>query len=90
MSAAHLAAHHRRMLETESAISPEVIARASNFIGYANANRTATPLVDTAISGNPAIYPDPETRQRLHSTRILPPKLERRRSRTWTKIKTGL
>ena len=71
-------------------LRPEVIARASNFIGYANANRTATPLVDTAISGNPAIYPDPETRQRLHSTRILPPKLERRRSRTWTKIKTGL
>jgi putrescine transport system substrate-binding protein len=71
-------------------LRPDVIARASNFIGYANANRDATPLVDPAITSDPAIYPDTETLQRLKATRALPPKLERRRSRTWTKIKTGL
>ncbi len=71
-------------------LRPEVIARASNYTGYANANRTATALVDPRITGDPAIYPDKETMKRLHPTQILEPKLERRRSRTWTKIKTGL
>ncbi|MCB1700901.1 MAG: extracellular solute-binding protein [Pseudomonadales bacterium] len=71
-------------------LRPENAARASNFIGYANGNRSATPLVDPAITSDPAIYPDAETMQRLESTVVHPPKLERRRSRTWTKIKTGL
>ena len=71
-------------------LRPENIARASNYIGYANANRSATALVDPGMTSDPAIYPDRETLQRLHASKILPPKLERRRSRTWTKIKTGL
>jgi len=71
-------------------LRPDVIARASNYIGYANANRDALPLVDTALSSDPAIYPDHETMKRLEPSVVLPPKLERRRSRTWTKIKTGI
>ena len=71
-------------------LRPDVVARASNYIGYANANRDALPLVDEALSSDPAIYPDPETMNRLEPSVVLPPKLERRRSRTWTKIKTGL
>lgn len=71
-------------------LRPEVVARASNFTGYANANRNATKLVDPAITSDVAIYPDRETMARLHASKILTPKLERRRSRTWTKIKTGL
>ncbi len=71
-------------------LRPEVIARASNYIGYANANRDATSLLDPEISSDPAIYPDAETMLRLEASKVLPPKLERRRSRTWTKIKTGL
>ncbi|MEE4144194.1 MAG: polyamine ABC transporter substrate-binding protein [Halieaceae bacterium] len=71
-------------------LRPEVVARASNYIGYANANRDALPLVDEVLSSDPAIYPDQETMKRLEPSVVLPPKLERRRSRTWTKIKTGL
>ncbi|MCZ6832075.1 MAG: polyamine ABC transporter substrate-binding protein [Gammaproteobacteria bacterium] len=71
-------------------LRPEVIASASNFTGYANANRTATALVDPAITSDVAIYPDQTTMSRLHAAPVLPPKLERRRSRTWIKIKTGL
>ena len=71
-------------------LRPDVIARASNFTGYANANRDATSLVDPEITSDPAIYPDDETMLRLEAATVLPPKLERRRSRTWTKIKTGL
>ncbi|MEH6593077.1 MAG: extracellular solute-binding protein [Halioglobus sp.] len=71
-------------------LRPDVIARASNFTGYANANRAATHLVDPKIANDPAIYPDAETRSRLVPVRILDPKQERRRSRSWTKIKSGL
>ena len=71
-------------------LRPDVIARASNYTGYANANQSATRLVDPSISSDPAIYPDPETRSRLHATTFLDPKQERRRSRSWTKIKSGL
>ena len=71
-------------------LRPEVIASATNFTGYANANSAATVLVDPKITADVAIYPDRETMKRLHSVAVLEPKLERRRSRTWTKIKTGL
>lgn len=71
-------------------LRPEVVARASNYTGYANANKTATQYVDPEISGDNAIYPDEKTLERLEASAVLPPKLERRRSRTWTKIKTGL
>ena len=71
-------------------LRPEVIAASTDYIGYANANKSATPLVDPKIAGNIAIYPDANTLERLQTTEVLAPKEERKRSRTWTKIKTGL
>ena len=71
-------------------LRPEVIAATTNYIGYANVNKSATPLVDSHLTEDVAVYPDEETLQRLHTTEILAPKEERKRSRTWTKIKTGL
>ena len=46
-------------------MSPAVIAEDSNFIGYANANRAATPLLSPSIATDPAIFPPPAERQRL-------------------------
>ncbi len=71
-------------------LRPDVIARATDFTGYANANHSATALVKPSIAADPAIYPDEATRRRLHALKILAPKLERRRSRTWTRVKSGL
>ena len=71
-------------------LRPEVIAASTDYIGYANANKSATPLVEPSLTLNVAIYPDAETLRRLQTTEILAPKEERKRSRTWTKIKTGL
>ena len=69
---------------------PEVIAPVSDFTGYANANRSATSLVHPDIRGNPAIYPDADVRRRLELNLVYSPKKERLRSRTWTRIKSGL
>ncbi|MDG0969921.1 MAG: extracellular solute-binding protein [Porticoccaceae bacterium] len=71
-------------------LRPEVIAASTDYIGYANANKSATPLIEPSLRLNVAVYPDAETLRRLQTTEVLAPKEERKRSRTWTKIKTGL
>ena len=71
-------------------LRPEVIAPVSDFTGYANANRAATALVDPDITGDPAIYPDADVLRRLELSLVYSPKTERNRSRTWTRIKSGL
>lgn len=70
-------------------LRPEVIAAATNFIGYANANKAATPLVDPSISGDPAVYPDAATKERLFTLAPPTPEQEEALTRTWTEIKTG-
>ena len=71
-------------------LQPDVMAEFTNFTGYANALPAATPLVDPAYAEDPAVYPDQQTLERLHSTPIYGPKLERRRTRAWTRAKSGL
>jgi putrescine transport system substrate-binding protein len=71
-------------------LRPEVIAPISDYTGYANANRDATALVDPAITSDPAIYPDAQVQSRLQTTKVYEPKIERLRSRVWSRVKTGL
>lgn len=71
-------------------LRPEVAAAITNYIGYANPNKAANSLISTEYYSDVAIYPDEDTFQSLEITRILEPKLERNRSRTWTRIKSGL
>lgn len=71
-------------------LRPEVIARVTNFIHYANANIAAAPFVDPEILSDPAAYPDDEARDRLHHRLALAPKQERQRMRMWSRVKTGL
>lgn len=67
-------------------LRPDVIASSSDYIGYANANKSATPLVDPSLTENIAIYPDSKTLSRLQTTEVLAPKEERKRSRTLSLI----
>lgn len=68
---------------------PEVIADASNFVFYANANVASKEFVDAAITGDPNIYPPAEIMERLYAEVPLGNKAQRLRTRTWTRIKTG-
>jgi putrescine transport system substrate-binding protein len=70
-------------------LRPEVVAPISNAIAYANPNLAATKLVDTALSGDPNIYPPAEVRARLFFDKPVTPQYERLRTRAWTRIKTG-
>ncbi len=68
---------------------PEVIAEISHYTGYANANRASLPFLLPEVANDPAAYPPPEDMARLHVGFVFDPKLERRRMRAWSRIKTG-
>ena len=68
---------------------PEVIAKASNYVFYANGNKASHEFVDKEVLEDPAIYPDEATVNNLFSTTTRTPKAMRARTREWTKVKTG-
>lgn len=51
-------------------LRPEIIANASNYVYYANANQAAFDqgLIDEEVTGDPAIYPDEATLEKLYTT----------------------
>lgn len=70
-------------------LRPEVVAPISDYVAYANPNKAADGLISAELRDNPNVYPPEEVQARLYSVEMLPPKLERLRTRTWSRIKTG-
>ena len=70
-------------------MKPEVIAKASNYVFYANGNKDSQAFVDKEVLDDPAIYPTPEAEKNLYVTTPYPPKVQRLVTRAWTKVKTG-
>ncbi len=68
---------------------PEVAARNSNFISYANGNLASQKFIDKAILDDRTIYPDAAMMDRLYTIDAHDPKTERLMNRLWTRIKTG-
>jgi putrescine transport system substrate-binding protein len=66
---------------------PEVIAKASNVTFYANGNAAAMPLVDPAVTSDPAIYPPPEVMAKLFVVTPYDAKLQRTVTRQFSSIK---
>ncbi len=70
-------------------MKPEVIAKASNYVFYANGNKASQPLLDKEVTGDPAIYPDAATLEKLYITTPYDARTQRVVTRAWTKVKTG-
>jgi putrescine transport system substrate-binding protein len=70
-------------------MDPKVIADITDFIGLANANSAATPLLDPSIASDPMVYPPAETLLRLSPTPEYTPEQTRAITRLWQKFKTG-
>jgi putrescine transport system substrate-binding protein len=68
---------------------PEVIAKASNYVKYANGNAASRQHLDEAVLKDPAIYPDDGTIKRLYTTSPKDNKAQRLLTRLWTKVTTG-
>src|SRR5712675_1092080 len=68
---------------------PEVAAKNSNFLSYANGNLASQKLVDPKILNDKNIYPDEETQKKLFVITARDPATQRIINRLWTKVKTG-
>ncbi|MEK1853223.1 MAG: polyamine ABC transporter substrate-binding protein [Phyllobacterium sp.] len=70
-------------------LKPDVAAKASNFVSYANGNKASQPLMDKAVLENPEVYPDEATQKKLFTVTPYDTKIQRVVTRLWTKVVTG-
>lgn len=68
---------------------PEVIAKSSNYVYYANGNKASQPLLDKDVFDDLAIYPPESVVKKLFTVTAFPPREQRTLTRAWTKVKTG-
>jgi putrescine transport system substrate-binding protein len=68
---------------------PEVAAKNSNFIAYANGNLASQKFIDPAVLEDRTIYPDAATMSRLYTMKAHDPRTTRLMNRLWTRVKTG-
>ena len=68
---------------------PEVAARNSNFVAYANGNLASQKFIDKAVLEDPTVYPDEATMKRLYTITAPDQKTTRFTNRLWTRVKTG-
>ena len=68
----------------------DVAADITNDVEYANANAASWELVREETFGNPAVFPDEESWDRMFMIRMGEPAEERLRTRTLARVKSGL
>jgi putrescine transport system substrate-binding protein len=68
---------------------PEVAARNTDAVSYANGNLASQAFIDKKILENRSIYPDAATMQRLFVSTPYPQNVQRVVTRIWTRVKTG-
>lgn len=68
---------------------PEVSAKNSTFVNFANSNLASYPLVDEAVRNDASIYPTPDVKQKLVPDLAETPEFTRQLTRAWTRFKTG-
>lgn len=70
-------------------LRPDVAARNSDFVNFANANAKATELVNEELRNDTSIYPTAETKARLQANLSKSAEFTRLLNRTWTRFTTG-
>ena len=68
---------------------PEIAAKNSDFLSYANGNLASQKLVDPKILNDKNIYPDEATLKKLFVITARDPATQRIVNRLWTRVKTG-
>jgi len=68
---------------------PDVAAKNSDFLSYANGNLASQKLVDPKILNDKNIYPDEATQKKLFVIQARDPATQRIINRLWTRVKTG-
>lgn len=68
---------------------PDVAAKNSDFLSYANGNLASQKLIDPKIFNDKTVYPDEATLNRLFVITARDPAAQRVLNRLWTRVKTG-
>ena len=67
----------------------KVMAKASNYVYYANGNKASQAFLETDVIDDPAIYPTPEALKTLFTVTPYGAKSQRAVTRLWTRVKSG-
>jgi putrescine transport system substrate-binding protein len=70
-------------------MDPQVIAKVTNKVRFANGNAASVPYVADDIKNDPGIYPDAATRERLHPDLAESQQFSRELNRSWTRVRSG-
>ena len=70
-------------------LRPDVMAGISNYVHYANGNQKADALVDPALRADNKVYPPEDVMTKLYALEAMPLKIDRVRTRIWSKVKSG-
>jgi putrescine transport system substrate-binding protein len=70
-------------------LRPDVAAKNSNFLSYANGNLASQRLIDKAVLDDRAVYPDAATLASLYIITARDQRAQRLLNRLWTRVKTG-
>jgi len=68
---------------------PEVAAKNSDSVHYANSNKASYDLISKDVREDPAVYPTPDVMPKLQPDLAESPQFTRLLTRTWTRFKTG-
>ncbi len=70
-------------------LQPEVIAKVSDYVGYANPNPKAGELMNAELRQDQTVYPPQAVMDKLYVMKELPPQILRLETRSWTRVKSG-
>jgi putrescine transport system substrate-binding protein len=70
-------------------LRPDIAARNSNFVNYANSNAASYELVDESVRNDTSIYPTPEVKAKLVPDLAESQEFTRLLTRSWTRFRTG-
>jgi putrescine transport system substrate-binding protein len=68
---------------------PEVAAKNSSYISYANGNSASLPMIDPAVKDNPDVYPPADLAAKLVPDLPESPEFTKELTRVWQRFKTG-
>ncbi len=70
-------------------LDPQVAAKNSNFVSYANGNLASQKYIDKSVLDDRGVYPAAAMMAKLYTINAVGPRAQRLINRLWTKVKTG-
>ncbi|MFO2462764.1 polyamine ABC transporter substrate-binding protein [Pseudomonas sp. 15FMM2] len=70
-------------------LEPEVIAKISTYVGYANPNPAAKTFMAPELVNNPEVYPPQQVLDKLYISTTPSPPIMRVMTRAWSKVKSN-